>query len=301
MSEVGGIPRRRRRIAALGVAFAPLLISASLVAPAFAQTVVAPGDEAPPAAPQTYDASFFAVYNPLTAADMLARIPGFEINDGDDRRGFGATGGNVLINGERPSSKATITDQLKRIPAASVMRVEMLSGGGSADVAGQSRAANVILKHDAGPSPLTWIAGARHLQYSNRLGYTLQLSKSFSLGNDAEVCDIFRDGLQQLDRQAGANEMRFLPTLRTQVETVVTTYQPQIATDPLVRRDLAPATDFLTGAAQRAADTRRRNENHREELTQEITGQVEAAARAEGRSEARSEFRDALSGMVNKK
>ena len=122
-----------------------------------------------------------------------------------------------------------------------------------------------------------------------------------SLGNDAEVCDIFRDGLQQLDRQAGANEMRFLPTLRTQVETVVTTYQPQIATDPLVRRDLEPATEYLTGAAQRAAETRRHNENQQERLTKQIEGQVESRAREEGRSEVRVEFNDKLSGMLNKK
>ena len=121
------------------------------------------------------------------------------------------------------------------------------------------------------------------------------------LGNDAEVCDILRDGLQQLDRQAGANEMRFLPTLRTQVETVVTTYQPQIATDPLVRRDLEPATEYLTGAAQRAADTRRYNENQQERLTKQIEGQVESRAREEGRSEVRVEFNDKLSGMLNKK
>lgn len=119
-----------------------------------------------------------------------------------------------------------------------------------------------------------------------------------SLGNDAEVCDIFRDGLQQLDRQAGANEMRFLPTLRTHVETVVTTYQPQIATDPLVRRDLEPATEYLTGAAQRAADSRRRNKNQQEELTAQIKDEVTASARAEGRSEARNELLDKMVGAM---
>ncbi|MFT3725337.1 MAG: TonB-dependent receptor [Hyphomonadaceae bacterium] len=187
MPQVGTVPRGGRRVLALGAALGPLVVSGLFALPALAQQSPGPtSDATPTASPQTYDAAFFTVYNPLTAADMLSRIPGFEINDGDDRRGFGATGGNVLINGERPSSKATITDQLKRIPASSVLRVEMRSGGGSADVAGQSRVANVILKPSAS-TPLTWIAGARHLQYSNRLGYTLQLSKSFSLGEHMEL------------------------------------------------------------------------------------------------------------------
>lgn len=189
MLQVGNVPQRRRRMSALCVALGPLVMSGALAAPALAQSDTGPAsDAAAPVSPQIYEAAFFAIYNPLTAADMLSRVPGFEINDGDDRRGFGATGGNVLINGERPSSKATITDQLKRIPAASVMRVEMLSGGASADVAGQSRVANVVLKPNAGAAtPTTWVAGARHLQYSNRLGYTLQLSKAFSLGKDVEL------------------------------------------------------------------------------------------------------------------
>lgn len=191
MTQSGNHPRRSALIWTLCLAGGPIGACA-LAAPGFAQSPSQPAAEtvgrATPITPQVYEAGFFAVYNPLTAADILARVPGFEVSDGDDRRGFGASGGNVLINGERPSSKATITDQLKRIPAASVLRVEMLSGGGSADAAGQSRLANVILRPAAGASsPLSWIAGARYLQYSNRLGYTLQISKSLSLGKDIEL------------------------------------------------------------------------------------------------------------------
>jgi hypothetical protein len=150
---------------------------------------VATGQQRPPASsPQTFEASYFDIYNPLTAAEVVVRVPGFEINDGDDRRGFGASGGNVLVNGERPSSKATITEQLKRIPAAAVLRVEILSGGGSADAAGQSRVANVVLKTNAGAStPATWVAGVRYLQYSHRAGYITQISKTLSLDRDVEL------------------------------------------------------------------------------------------------------------------
>ena len=119
---------------------------------------------------------------------MVVRVPGFEINDGDDRRGFGATGGNVLINGERPSSKATISEQLKRIPSSSVLRLEILSGGSSSDASGQSRVANVILKPSEGlSSPTTYVLGVRQLEYSERIGYTMQFSKTLSLADNLEL------------------------------------------------------------------------------------------------------------------
>jgi hypothetical protein len=146
------------------------------------------GAPAEPAA-QVFESAFFTGYNPVTAGDMVARVPGFEIIDGDDRRGFGATAGNVLINGERPSSKASISDQLKRVPAGSVLRLELISGSsGSADARGQSRIVNVILRpSEAGGSPTTWVLGVRHLEYSNRLGYTAQLSRSLRLAEGLDL------------------------------------------------------------------------------------------------------------------
>ena len=85
-----------------------------------------------PAAPegvQTFEAAYFRQYNPVTAADIVNRVPGFEIDDGETLRGFGATAGNVLVNGERPSSKVLISEQLKRIPADSVVKVELSRDG----------------------------------------------------------------------------------------------------------------------------------------------------------------------------
>ena len=80
---------------------------------------------------QTFDLGFFKQYNPVTAADMVSRVPGFEIDDGEVLRGFGATAGNVLVNGERPSSKVLVTEQLKRIPADAVAKIELISGSAS--------------------------------------------------------------------------------------------------------------------------------------------------------------------------
>ncbi len=46
----------------------------------------------------SYDASFFDRYQPNTALDMVNQLPGFQLDDGDDRRGFGGSLGNLLIN-----------------------------------------------------------------------------------------------------------------------------------------------------------------------------------------------------------
>ncbi len=82
---------------------ASALVLAGLPMAANAQTTPSPQ----PAAQEgisSFPAGFFAPYNPVNANDMVARVPGFELKDGDERRGFAAAG-NLLINGERPSSK----------------------------------------------------------------------------------------------------------------------------------------------------------------------------------------------------
>lgn len=148
-----------------------------------------------PAAPisdsgvQVFDKSFFQLYNAVTAFDMVERVPGFSIDDGDTRRGFGATAGNVLVNGERPSSKTAISEQLKRIPADSVLRIELVSGASSElDIRGQTQVVNVVLdRAQRTSSPLSWILEARHIQYSDRIGYTVQGTKTFALGDNADL------------------------------------------------------------------------------------------------------------------
>lgn len=165
------------------------LLACVLAAPALAQ---APGPA--PAAPvsdasASFPAAFFAPYNPVTAADMVARVPGFELRDGDDRRGFAATAGNLLVNGERPSSKSTPSELLKRIPAGSVLRIELLSGSNAAiDIRGQSQVVNVVVNRATrADSATTFVAGLRHIQYSNRVGWALQLSRTLSLTPKAEL------------------------------------------------------------------------------------------------------------------
>jgi hypothetical protein len=138
---------------------------------------------------QVFEGAFFKQYNPVTAADIVNRVPGFEIDDGEALRGFGATAGNVLVNGERPSSKVLISEQLKRIPADSVLRVELVSGSASnVDARGQTQLVNVVLKQaKQGGSPTTFVFDLRDIQYSERLGWGVQLTKTFSLGEDADL------------------------------------------------------------------------------------------------------------------
>ncbi len=95
-----------------------------------------------------YDTAFFADSRPNTAYDMVKRIPGFSINDGSSARGFAGTAGNVLIDGQRPTSKADSLDSiLTRIPAGNVERVELIRGGAPGiDMQGQTVVANVIRK-----------------------------------------------------------------------------------------------------------------------------------------------------------
>ena len=96
-----------------------------------------------------FEPAFFADSRPDTALDMIARLPGFSLSRGDSgTRGFAGAAGNVLIDGDRPSSKSDGLDQvLRRISAASVERIELIRGGAPGiDMQGQSVVANVVLR-----------------------------------------------------------------------------------------------------------------------------------------------------------
>ena len=173
-------------LAALAAGLGPLALAqqpSAQTAPEKASTASTKGAEGV----QVFEAAFFKQYNPVTAADIVNRVPGFDIDDGEALRGFGATAGNVLVNGERPSSKVLISEQLKRISADSVIRVELISGSASnVDVRGQTQLVNVVLKQaKQGGSPTTWVLDVRDIQYSERVGWGVQLTKTFGLAENA--------------------------------------------------------------------------------------------------------------------
>jgi len=96
-----------------------------------------------------FDPAFFADARPDTALDMISRLPGFAFNPGDNgMRGLAGAGGNVLIDGDRPSAKSdSLGNALRRISAGSVERIELIRGGAPGiDMQGQTVVANVVLK-----------------------------------------------------------------------------------------------------------------------------------------------------------
>jgi hypothetical protein len=128
---------------------------------------------------RVFEPAFFARYNPITAFDMVRQVPGFSLDNGDSLRGFGATAGNVLIDGRRPSSKNAISDELNRISARDVARIEIIgaAAAGDVDVRGYTELANVILKPAAGTQVSTTWRGDLQMQgehLSERLGGTRQ-------------------------------------------------------------------------------------------------------------------------------
>jgi hypothetical protein len=104
-----------------------------------------------------YDATFFARYQPNTALEMVRRLPGFQIDDGDDKRGFGAASGNILINDRYPSAKQeTASRILERIPASQVERIDLIRGRvRDIDLRSQSTVASIILRDDI-PATARW-------------------------------------------------------------------------------------------------------------------------------------------------
>ncbi|HEY0962560.1 MAG TPA: TonB-dependent receptor, partial [Pseudomonadales bacterium] len=100
---------------------------------------------------RVYTLADFLRFAPTNAMDMLNQVPGFAVrNDDDQGRGLGQVTTNVLVNGERPSSKSqSVFDQLGRITAENVERIEIVDGA-TLKIPGLSgQVANVITKSGA--------------------------------------------------------------------------------------------------------------------------------------------------------
>jgi len=132
---------------------------ATLAAGALLLASVASGQESnSDASTVTYPASFFEQYEPFSVNDMLSRIPGITTarggNDGGpgssggaNRRGLGAGGDQILINGRRVAGKENEgNSQLSRIPANQVQYIEIIRGtSGDLDVRGGGQVINIVL------------------------------------------------------------------------------------------------------------------------------------------------------------
>lgn len=135
------------------------MAAATLAFPALAQTPPAPAPQTATApVNRTYLPADFARFAPKTAYDMLVQVPGFNIEEADQERGLGQASENVLINGQRIADKSGgAVDQLRKTPAASVTRIEIVDGAslGLAGLTGQ--VANVIVTTErAGRGQFEW-------------------------------------------------------------------------------------------------------------------------------------------------
>src|SRR4051812_37228913 len=125
---------------------------------------------------------------------MLVQVPSFTIRSAEQERGLGQASENVLINGARIANKSGgAVDQLQRISAQSVERIEIVDAA-SLGIAGLSgQVANVILKTTrAGSGQFEWNPSARahyakpeflagSISYSDKSGpldYTLSVKNN---------------------------------------------------------------------------------------------------------------------------
>lgn len=100
----------------------------------------------------SYPATFFAEARPNTAMDMINRLPGFTFDGGAQVRGYAGAAGNVIVDGQRPTTKDDdLETLLRRIPASQVERIDIIRGGAPGiDMQGQTVLVNVIRKKNGG-------------------------------------------------------------------------------------------------------------------------------------------------------
>lgn len=114
-------------------------------------------------ATRRYNMDFFLSKNPKTAMDMMNLLPGFSFSPGDSTvRGYSASAGNVVINGERPSNKQfTLDTILQNINADQVDYIEVIEvSRPGLEMLGQTIVANVVTKQTAGNATVASIGNA---------------------------------------------------------------------------------------------------------------------------------------------
>lgn len=122
-----------------------------------------------------YPTSFFAAAQLNTAHDMVQRLPGFVLDQGSGVRGFAGAAGNVLIDGERPTTKSDdLVSLLRRIPSGQVERIDVIRGGAPGiDMQGKTVLANIIRKKGASTTGL--ISIVNQFVYDGRNGPGIRL------------------------------------------------------------------------------------------------------------------------------
>jgi hypothetical protein len=160
---------------------------------------------------QSFDADYFEQYAPATALDMIRRIPGFNLSGANFGRGLGQGGANVLINGDRLTGKTDVGQQLSRIGATNVVKIEILDGA-SLDIPGLAgQVANITTKSTGLSGTFEWSPEFRPRLKPNYLrgnvnvsGETGNLTYTLGLKNNA-----FRNGTYGLETLTQADGTLF--------------------------------------------------------------------------------------------
>ena len=90
------------RLHGLLLTTATIVIAGSIASPALAQDAATAEDatpvaNAPGGSARTFDPAYFAQFAPRNALDMVSRVPGFTISDGNQgQRGLGQANQNVI-------------------------------------------------------------------------------------------------------------------------------------------------------------------------------------------------------------
>lgn len=153
-----------RATSAAGVIALLMLAPTQLLAAELDDDVPVAGErDQPTEGAQVFEPAYFERYSPRSALDMLSQVPGFVIDDGNNgARGLGQATANVLVNGERFSSKSdSVRDQLRRISAKDVVRIE-IADGATLDIPGlNGQVANVIVNTTSTSGQFRWVTGFR--------------------------------------------------------------------------------------------------------------------------------------------
>ncbi len=161
-----------------------LSILSSALAMAFACGNAAAQDNIGDDSTVLYSAEYFEEFAPVTALDMVNRIPGVNVGGGGGGggrggpqnasrggRGLGGGGGGIeiLINGKRTAGKNNNTqDQLARITAGQVAHIEIIRGtGGDLDVRGSTQIANIVLYEELSSSSFSYELNADYYADDN--------------------------------------------------------------------------------------------------------------------------------------
>ncbi len=154
-----------------------------------------------------YPASYFAEFQVSSAFDMVLHVPGFVFDGGESARGFSETAGNVLIDGQRPTTKADLGNTLSDINAAQVDHLELITGGAPGiDMHGHRQIVNVVRRKDAKPN-FSLLGIVRNMDGRNTKGVLLF---TYNNNHDDKATDVTADVFTFFDN--GANPARRLTT-----------------------------------------------------------------------------------------